>query len=76
MAKPAISRLVVVRRYKTWRGEEGHGDADVAGDLVTSEDHPGQVEEPHLELRTLNSRLQGYHHTTIYILANELGQVK
>ena len=62
MAKPAITRLVVIRRYKTWRGEEGHGDADVAGDLVTSEDHPGQVEEPHLEHRTICSHLQGYQH--------------
>ena len=49
MAKPAITGLFVIRRYKTWGGEEGHGDADVAGDLVTSEDHPGQVEEAHLE---------------------------
>ena len=33
----------------TWRGQEGDGDTDIPGDLVTSQDHPGQVEETHLE---------------------------
>ena len=43
---------------KTWWGEEGNGDADVARDLVASQHHPGQIEEPHLGEETLRSHLQ------------------
>ena len=47
-----IGKCLILIITKTWRGKEGHGDTDVAGYLVTSQNHPGHIKEPHLEKET------------------------
>ena len=39
----------------SWRGEKCHGDRRVACDLITSDDHPGQVHQGHLIRNNVNT---------------------